>query len=236
MSDSFDMSGASHVPSRRPRQILECRDCGTIDYRTGLALQEDLHARRLAEEIGDTALFLQHSHVITLGRRGESGDILASEDELKEKGIEVFQSSRGGQVTYHGPGQLVVYFIFNLYEAQRELRLFVETLEQSVIAYLGAAWGLQASIDPQHPGVWVGERKVAALGISVKNRVTMHGMALNVNTDLGMFRNIVPCGITDRGVTSLAELAGHPVDFVKVRNDLADSLARAYGFSRIRWS
>jgi lipoyl(octanoyl) transferase len=214
---------------------LNCSDLGRIGYGAGLEIQERLHARRLAEGCGDTALFLEHDHVITLGKRGEGNDILVPEAELRRQGVEVFQSSRGGQVTYHGPGQLVIYLIFNLYEAQRELRRFVENLENSVIDCLGNDYGLVAGVDPDHPGVWVGNRKIAALGISVSHRVTMHGLALNVNTDLAKFRNIVPCGITDRGVTSLAEELGRPVELTEVRDRLAAHLSRRYGFTGCRW-
>jgi lipoyl(octanoyl) transferase len=215
--------------------VLNCRRLGTIDYLSGLNLQEKLHASRRDEQIGDTALFLEHSHVITLGRRGNQDDILVSVAELQRQGVEVFHSTRGGQVTYHGPGQLVVYLIFHLYEAQRELRQFVENLEQALIDCLLGSFGLQAHIDPQHPGVWVGDKKIAALGISVKNRVTMHGMALNVNTDLDKFRNIIPCGISDKGVTSIAELLGQPVDMQTVIVDLAACLVKRYGFTGTTW-
>jgi lipoyl(octanoyl) transferase len=217
-----------------PRE-LTCCDLGRIGYGAGLELQERLHARRLAEACGDTALFLEHDHVITLGKRGGDEDVLASEEELRRQGVEVFKSSRGGQVTYHGPGQLVVYLIFHLYEAQRELRRFVENLENAVIDCLGKDYGLAAGVDPAHPGVWLGERKIAALGISVSRRVTMHGLALNINTDLEKFRNIVPCGISDCGVTSLAQELGRPVELGEVRDRLAASLARRYGFTACRW-
>jgi lipoyl(octanoyl) transferase len=223
-----------HDP-RIKNQILDCCDLGRIDYQTGLELQDRLHGRRLAEEIGDTALFLEHEHVITLGKRGEAADILVSGNELEQQGVAVHQSNRGGQVTYHGPGQLVVYLIFNLYEAQRELRRFVENLEQSVIGLLEEDFGLKAGVDPHHPGVWVDDKKVAALGISVRQRVTTHGLALNINTDLAKFRNIIPCGISDRGVTSIAELLGHVIDFGTVRQGLATRIARQYGFAELRW-
>ena len=216
-------------------KTLTCCELGLIDYQTGLALQEQLHARRWAEEIGDTALFLEHSHVITLGRRGGNSDILVPESDLSDQGVAVHRSSRGGQATYHGPGQLVVYFIFNLYDAQRELRRFVENLEQSVITYLGEAFGLKATVDPNHPGVWVNDHKIAALGIAVKQRVTMHGLALNVNTDLAKFDNIIPCGITDRGVTSLACILGRPIDLADVRRGLAIAIAQQYGFVDLQW-
>ena len=118
---------------RNPEIPLRCIDLGMISYQAALTLQENLHEQRLQEKIPDTALFLEHSHVYTLGKRGDQSDILLEPAQLANQGIEVFRSNRGGQVTYHGPGQLVVYLIFNLYHAQRELRLFVETLESTII-------------------------------------------------------------------------------------------------------
>jgi len=217
------------------KTTLNCIDLGTISYGDGLAVQEKLHAERKAELIGDTALFLEHTHVITLGKRGSEDDILLEREILEKRGIEVFRSTRGGQVTYHGPGQLVVYLIFNLYNAQRELRLFVEKLEKTVIGFLAEKYGLAAHIEPEHPGVWVGDRKLAALGIAVKDRVTMHGLALNVHPDLSLFDTIIPCGIRDRGVCSLAQLVPQPPSLEEVKHDLAASLASHYGYQKELW-
>ena len=215
-------------------KALQCIDLGLIAYQPALTLQENLHRCRKDERIGDTALFLEHTHVYTLGRRGDNSDILLNEAQIAARGIEIFQSNRGGQVTYHGPGQLVVYLIVNLYNAQRELRLFVETLEQSLISWL-KNFGIQAGIDPAHPGVWVGEQKIAALGITVKEKVTMHGLALNITTDLSLFAGIIPCGIKDRGVTSLAQLIETPPSMASVKEGIANELARNFGYAGFRW-
>jgi len=219
----------------QPDRALNCIDLGLISYQPALALQENLHKCRKDERIGDTALFLEHTQVYTLGRRGENADILFNEDEIEARGIEIFRSNRGGQVTYHGPGQLVVYLIVNLYNAQRELRLFVETLEQSLIFWL-KSFDIIAHVDSAHPGVWVDDKKIAALGITVKDKVTMHGLALNITTDLSLFSGIIPCGIKDWGVTSIAQLIETPPSMVTVKEGIANELARNFGYPGIRWS
>lgn len=220
----------------QPDKPLSCIDLGLIAYQPALALQEELHQCRKKELIGDTALFLEHTRVYTLGRRGENSDILFNEKEIQDRGIEIYRSNRGGQVTYHGPGQLVVYLIVNLYNAQRELRLFVESIEQCLISWLAKSHGIVAEIDPAHPGVWVADRKIAALGITVKDKVTMHGLAVNITTDLSLFSGIVPCGIHDRGVTSLAELTGTPPAMAVIKKELAIELAHNFGYAGIQWT
>ena len=214
---------------------LYCSDIGLISYRNGLALQGSLHELRKSEAIGDTVLFLEHPNVLTLGTRGSMADVLISETEINARKIEVFRSNRGGQVTFHGPGQLVVYFIFNLYQAQRDLRKFVETMEECLIDFLRLEYGIESKIDPGFPGVWVENKKIAAVGISVKDRVTMHGFALNINADLSMFSTIIPCGIRDRGVTSLQKLLSETLKLSDVKTCLAQYIMRHFGFSGIKW-
>ena len=219
-----------------PENPLQCIDLGTIGYQPALKLQQNLHTLRIQEKIPDTALFLEHNHVYTLGKRGDSADVLLDTFQLHKRGVEVFRSDRGGQVTYHGPGQLVVYLIINLYNAQRELRLFVETLESTMIGWLANEFGIVSHIEAEHPGVWVGEHKIAALGITVKNRVTMHGLALNVDPDLSFFAGIVPCGIRDRGVTSISKLIPESPAMTSVKDSLAKALASQFGKPGIIWA
>lgn len=219
-----------------PDRPVDCVDLGLVAYAEALGVQERLHGLRRDEAIFDTLLFLEHPPVVTLGKRGVDGDLLLPPDELRRRGYDLHRVDRGGQATYHGPGQLVVYFIVNLYQAQRELRLFVETLEESLIDYLGSACGLSARIVPEHPGVWVGDEKVAALGITVRHRVTMHGLALNVDCDLDRFSAIVPCGIRDKGVASIASLAGRAPAMADAKTGLAAVLARHFGYAGARWT
>lgn len=210
--------------------ILDVRIFGTVPYRDALSLQLALNSERKADRIEDTLLLLEHPPVITLGTRGSASDIMLDEELVREAGGDIVKIDRGGQVTYHGPGQLVGYLIVNLYKHQRKVRRFVENIENTIIAYLSRFHGLDARVDPENVGVWVGNEKVAAIGISIKNGVTMHGFALNLNTDLSHFSWIVPCGIRDKGVTSVAALTGASVDMMRAKGDMAAVAAETFGY------
>jgi len=177
-----------------------------VPYRTALALQYALAERRQRGEIPDTLLLLEHPSVITLGRGSREADLLTDEADLKARGIAVERVDRGGEISYHGPGQLVGYPILDLRGHGQDLHRYLRDLEEMIIQTL-AVYGLQGERVPRRTGVWVQDRKIAALGIKVSRWVSMHGWALNITTDLTPFRrDIVPCGISDRDVTSLAEL------------------------------
>jgi len=169
-------------------------------------LQYALVERRQRGEIPDTLLLLEHPSVITLGRGSREADLLTDEADLKARGIAVERVDRGGEISYHGPGQLVGYPILDLRGHGQDLHRYLRDLEEMIIQTL-AVYGLQGERVPRRTGVWVQDRKIAALGIKVSRWVSMHGWALNITTDLTPFRrDIVPCGISDRDVTSLAEL------------------------------
>jgi len=169
-------------------------------------LQYALVERRQRGEIPDTLLLLEHPSVITLGRGSREADLLTDEADLKARGIAVERVDRGGEISYHGPGQLVGYPILDLRGHGQDLHRYLRDLEEMIIQTL-AVYGLQGERVPHRTGVWVQDRKIAALGIKVSRWVSMHGWALNITTDLTPFRrDIVPCGISDRDVTSLAEL------------------------------
>lgn len=172
-------------------------------------MQASLHARRVAGEIGDTLLLLEHPHVYTIGRRGAHDDVLWDAELLGSRGVEVVETDRGGQVTYHGPGQLVGYPIVDL-GAGADLVKYVRRLEDVMTGTL-VRFGIAATGDPDHTGAWVADAKIGAIGVRVARGVTKHGFALNVSTDLSYFAGIVPCGITDKSVTSMAvELGWRP--------------------------
>ena len=179
-------------------------DLGSIDYRAALALQRDLHHRVASGDLPAILLLLQHPHVYTLGRRGTESDLLVSEDSLRELNADVCHTDRGGEVTYHGPGQLVAYPILNLRDAGLGPLHYVRALERIIISTL-ADIGIHASSEDRPTGVWVGDSKIAAIGVRVSRGVTMHGFALNVNPDLSYFNHIVPCGMPEASVTSIAE-------------------------------
>ncbi|MFT3921409.1 MAG: lipoyl(octanoyl) transferase LipB [Myxococcales bacterium] len=180
---------------------------GSVPYAQAHALQERLVAARQAEQIGDTVLLLEHPKVITLGRAAKQEHVLFSEDALHERGYELFATGRGGDVTFHGPGQLVMYPIVDLKPDREDVRRYVKDLEEAMIRTC-ADYGVQAARVEGLNGAWVGENKIGAVGVRISRWVTMHGLALNVSTDLDSFGAIVPCGIAGRGVTSLSRELG----------------------------
>jgi lipoate-protein ligase B len=180
---------------------------GLMEYGACLALQERLHARVVAGEIGPQVILVEHPPVLTLGRNATEGNMRWPEAWFKERGVAVFHIDRGGEVTAHEPGQLVVYPILRLADHGLAPRSYVALLERAVIATL-ARFGVAATVDPERPGVWVGTNKICAVGVRVKERATLHGIALNVCNDLSTFREIVACGLKGRGVTTLARVTG----------------------------
>jgi lipoyl(octanoyl) transferase len=180
------------------------RQLGRIGYGDALKVQQRLAADRKAGLIPDQLLLLEHPHVITLGRNGHRENLLAGDEILERAGVAFYPTDRGGDVTYHGPGQLVGYPILDLRDWRRDVGAFVRALEQSIIDTLGD-FGIEAGRIPRLTGVWVGERKIAAIGVHLSRWVTTHGFALNVLTDLSYFQYIVPCGLT-KPVTSMAAL------------------------------
>jgi len=191
------------------------------------ALQRELVESRKKGLIADQLLLLEHAHVITLGRNAEERNLLASEEVLSRNGIELHETDRGGDVTYHGPGQLVAYPIFDLREWKRDVVAYVRGLEQVMIAAL-AGFGIEARQQEGCTGVWVGEAKVAAIGVHLSRWVTSHGLALNVDTDLNYFRYIVPCGLT-KPVTSMKEL-GCGASMGEVREAVVEQFAKVFAF------
>ncbi len=175
-----------------------------MPYSEALALQQDLVARRKRGLVPDQLLLVEHPHVITLGRNGRMENVLAGEEVLGRAGISFYPTDRGGDVTYHGPGQLVGYPILDLREWKRDVAAYVRAIEQALIDTL-ADYGIAAGRIPKLTGVWVGERKIAAIGVHISRWVTSHGFALNVATDLSYFQYIIPCGLT-KPVTSMEAL------------------------------
>ena len=190
----------------------ECRvyDIGTIEYTRTLQLQNSLVSARLAHEIPDVILLLQHPSVLTIGTSGSEENIIVSKDILGGEGIPLLHVDRGGDITFHGPGQLVGYLIFDLKTQGGDIHQYVRDLEEVIILGL-SEFSIRAHRVPQYPGVWVGNEKICPIGIRVSRWVTKHGFALNVSTDLKYFTYINPCGITNKGVTSMTKLLGHDI-------------------------
>ena len=215
-------------PEHRP---LEVTRLGRVEYGEGLALQAELVRRRAAGEIPDQLLLLEHPHVVTLGSSAHRDHILATDAQLRERGIELFEAGRGGDVTYHGPGQLVGYPILRLRPGRRDLHRYLRDLEEVLIRAL-AAFDVSAGRADGLTGVWTAGRKIAAIGIRVSSGwVTSHGFALNVQPDLSYFRAIVPCGIQDCEITSLAEFTGGLVRMAAVEDAVVSAFAEVFPVS-----
>jgi lipoic acid synthetase len=204
---------------------------GRTSYLDALALQRGLHAQRKAGERGDTLLLTEHEPVLTLGRGADGRNVLADESELAALGIEVVPVERGGDVTYHGPGQLVAYPILDLNRYGRDIHRYVRALEESAIRLL-ALYGLRGERRAGTPGVWLGDGKIASVGVFVSRWVTLHGIAVNVDPNLSHFELIHPCGLVGQRMTSLAAELGHHAGlneaielYVPVLVSLLDDLA-----------
>ena len=193
---------------QRPVRQLQVLEPGLVPYRDAVHLQEELVVRRRAGEVPDTLILLQHPHVITLGSSSDPAHVLVVDAERERLGIELYETGRGGDVTYHGPGQLVAYPILDLKPDRRDVHAYLRDLE-AVLIRVAASFGVEAERSEGATGVWTQTGKLAAIGVRVSSGwITSHGVALNVRSDLTYFRTIVPCGIRDREVTSLERELG----------------------------
>jgi lipoyl(octanoyl) transferase len=210
------------------RQI-EVRRLGVVPYGAAVDLQKALVEQRKSGAIPDQLLLLEHPPVITLGvkARNDRSHILATPEELTTEGVEVFESGRGGDVTYHGPGQLVGYPILDLKPDRCDVHRYVRDLEE-VLIRAARRHGIESTRSAGLTGTWVGHRKLAAIGVRIARWVTSHGFALNVSTNLSHFGLIVPCGIADKGVTSIDELARRPVPMASVESAIVDAFAQVF--------
>jgi lipoyl(octanoyl) transferase len=204
---------------------VEVHRLGVVSYGDALELQQHLVEQRKSNEIPDQLLLLEHPPVITLGvkTRNDRSHVVAAPELLEEEGVEVFESGRGGDVTYHGPGQLVGYPIMDLRPDRCDVHRYVRDLEEMLIR-VAASFGVSANRLPGLTGVWVGDDKLAAIGVRIARWITSHGFAINVSTNLAHFNLIVPCGIVGKGVTSLERLTGRTLGM----DEVADSAAKAF--------
>ena len=226
------------------KNIFLFKDLQIIDYKKAWDFQKELFEQVLkSKNESETAnhkqyvLFCEHPHVYTLGKNGERNNLLINDDFLKKIEATYFQIDRGGDITYHGPQQLVCYPIFNLESLKISVKEYVYKIEQSIIEML-REFSIESSRIGGAAGIWLdtnklSPRKICAIGVKVSNLVTMHGFALNVNTDLSYFNYINPCGFVDKGVTSLEKELGHKVDFDKIKNLVKIKFAKTFGFE---WS
>lgn len=213
---------------------LDILDLGYCDYKKALEVQYDILEKVQNGSCNDTLILVEHPPVITLGKNATESNVLFSESDLKEKGVSLYNINRGGDVTYHGPGQLVGYPIFNLKKNHgRSIKTFIEKLEDVFIQYINDYHQLEVGRHECNAGVWYKEEKVLALGLAVKKGVTMHGFAFNINTQLDHFNLIVPCGLATMGVTSIEKITGNQVDLNQVKRDIIDYFKTAYKFNEV---
>lgn len=204
--------------------MLLYRDLGHLDYLSAVELQERLVARKQQEAFPDVLLFVEHPHVYTIGRGGDQKNILAPQD------VPVIRTGRGGDVTYHGPGQLVVYPIVDLRsKLRKDVHRYVRNLELSAIRTL-ADFGIAGERRPPYTGIWIGDKKIAAIGVAVRRGITFHGLALNVNTDLSYFKRIIPCGLAWADVTSMENELGEAQSLTRMKASFLANFSTVFGY------
>ena len=212
--------------------LCRVEQLGVVGYASALDLQREKVAQRKAGAIPDTLLLLEHPHVYTLGRNARPENVRASGEWLAAHAVRVFDTDRGGDVTYHGPGQLVGYPILDLARHQRDISWYMRSLEE-VMLRAARDFGVEAGRLTGAPGVWVGNDKLVAMGVHLSRWVTSHGFAFNVNTDLRYFERIIPCGLHGKGVTSLAKLLGRPVQIEAVAERVVEHFGAVFGLEMV---
>jgi lipoyl(octanoyl) transferase len=218
------------APPPRALGRLEVRELGLVPFAEAVHIQDELAEQRLLERVPDTLLLLQHPPVITLGRRAQLSDVYLPPAELRRRGIELERATRGGLVTYHGPGQLVGYPILRPHALGRTIPEYVCGLQRAIVVAL-AELGIEASVDADHVGVWTSRGKIAAIGVAQRHGVTLHGFAVNLQPDLSHFALINPCGIGELGVASAAQLLGHEVDVHDFGQRIVRALCAEFGYA-----
>ena len=208
-------------------RVCEIHNLDLVTYENGLRLQQKLAEMRQSDAVPDQLLLLEHPPVITLGRGGDAANLLASEDALRRQRVRFYETTRGGDITYHGPGQLVGYPIIHLGEGSRDVRKYVTRLEEVLIRTV-AEYGITADRAEGRRGIWAGNEKIAAIGVRIAKWVTSHGFALNVNTNLDHFQLITPCGLRGTGVTSIARLTGRDIALDEVREIVTAKFAEVF--------
>ena len=224
MTIETPLRSSSDVPQAAEPSELVVRDLGRLDYRDAWDVQLETHAAVAEGRTPPTLLLVEHPPVITFGKKGGRANLLADPAGLEAQGFSLYDIERGGDVTYHGPGQLVGYPILPI---GRMVRSYLRNLEAVMVQVL-ADYGLSGEGSPGYAGVWVGDEKVVAIGVAIKRNVSFHGFAMNVSTDLSHFSYIVPCGIQDKGVTSLSQLLGRTVTLVEVKPKLLKAFADVF--------
>ena len=207
---------------------LICVDLGRTSYEKVWDLQKKIFTLRLREKISDVLILNEHDHVYTIGKSGSENHLLANRDELRRNKVEIFQIDRGGDITYHGPGQLVGYPILNLNDYYPDIHRYLRDLEDVIMQIL-SEFGIEAGRDKNYTGVWVKNEKIAAIGVKVSKWITMHGFALNVSTELRYFDRIIPCGIFHRGITSMERITQRKITLEEVAGRVSGIFGKIFG-------
>jgi len=202
-------------------------DLGYCDFEQALKIQKKIHELRVENKIPDTLILVEHPSVLTIGKSGSFDNILISTEVLHEKGIKIYQIERGGDITYHGPGQIVGYPIFYVKTALAGIKAMIKNIASLLIFTLND-FGVEATVKPKFVGVWVGDEKIASIGIAVKHWVTFHGFALNVTTDLTYFDLIRPCGLANVKMTSLEKILQKKIELTEVKERIKVNLEKVF--------
>ena len=213
------------------KKIIVC-DLGLIEYEKAWQIQKDFHKKRTLDEIDDVLFICEHPHTYTLGKTAEMKNLLFDEQELHRKEITVFNIDRGGDITYHGPGQIVGYAILNLSNWKKDTHLYLRALED-VLINTCKDYGIESGRNNKYTGVWIEDRKICAIGIKVSRWVTMHGFAFNVNTDLNLFDGIIPCGIQEKEVTTLSKELADEVSIKDVKAKVVNNFINVFDYNLI---
>ena len=208
-------------------KILTYCDLGFIDYQEAWDFQKEIFSKRVSGEVEDFLLLLEHPNTYTLGKTAHRENLKGSDDYLKENQISVYDIDRGGDITYHGPGQIVGYPIVDLNNWYKDTHKYLRALEEVIIKTC-KDYSLNCERNPKYTGVWIGDRKIAAIGIKVSRWITMHGFAFNVNTDLNLFNGIIPCGIQDKSVTSLSKELNKEIEYPGSQGKIIGKFQRCF--------
>jgi len=221
-----------HLENQFTSKKLDYCNIGFIDYKEAWDLQHSIFQQRVENKINDLFLMLEHPNTYTLGKTAHRENLVGSDEYLAEKEISVYEIDRGGDITYHGPGQIVGYPIIDLKNWKQDTHLYLRTLEETIIEVC-KDYGLDAGRKPEYTGVWIGERKICAIGIKISRWVTMHGFAFNVNTDLNLFNGIIPCGIKDKEVTSLSKELNTKIDIEVVKKQILEKFVKLFNYGEV---
>lgn len=213
------------------RNLYYC-DLGFIDYKEAWDLQKETFALRVKNTIPDVIYLLEHPNTYTLGKTADHNNLVGSEEYLSANKISVYDIDRGGDITYHGPGQIVGYPIISLSDWKQDTHKYLRALEETIIRTC-AEYGISSGREPKYTGVWVEDRKIAAIGIKVSRWITMHGFAFNINTDLSFFSGIIPCGISDKDVTSIKKEIKSDIRIDEVKERIVKNFAGIFGYTDV---